>query len=190
MLTIIKPNVSHIPSYLEALHRGFHDLPIGTLHIDIQKKIEEIKNTPDDFLNLFDDSDARALPYLLPDQTVAYAVPSKRRWIWHEHYKYCGSISLRWQNNTTDLPPHLLGHIGYVVAPWVWNLGLATNALKEMLKLAKEIGLPFVQIVTNLDNLPSQRVVIKNGGILISQFTKPAMYGPKPALRYQINLDC
>ena len=189
-MQLIKPTPTHISSYINALRQGWHDLPKGSTDQHIENKITQIRTDTRQFLSLFDDPGARALPYLLPDQTVAYAVPSLRRWIWDETTnEYCGTISLRWQNGTTELPHHLMGHVGYTVVPWLRNKGYASFALSEILKLANQQGLPFTHIVTDIDNLASIRVIEKNGGTLVETFTKPPMHGAGPALRYQISFN-
>ena len=101
---------------------------------------------------------------------------------------FCGSISLRWKPGTTDLPPHVLGHVGYAVVPWKRRLGYATSALKQLLPEAREVGLPYVEITTDPDNVASQRVIEVNGGVLVERFTKPAQFGNAPGLRYRITL--
>ena len=188
-MKLVKPSEEHIPSYLAALRKGWHDLPKGSTELSVQNKIQEIIGNPAQFLELFDDPNARALPYLLPDHTVAYAVSSIRRWMWDEQkQEFCGSVSLRWQRDTTELPPHLMGHIGYSVPTWKRNLGFASFGLSEMLKIASKLSLPFVHLVTDIDNKASIRVIQRNGGILLDTFTKPPMYGPSQAHRYKIEL--
>jgi predicted acetyltransferase len=102
--------------------------------------------------------------------------------------EFCGSIGLRWQPGTTDLPPYCLGHIGYAVVPWKQGRGYATRALELLLPEAKAQGLAFVEITTNADNVASQRVITSNGGQLIERFNKPAVYGGAPSLRFRIRL--
>jgi predicted acetyltransferase len=51
---------------------------------------------------------------------------------------------------------------------------------------ARSIGLPFVEITTDPDNIASQRVILSNGGVLVEQFTEPPQFGGKPGLRYRI----
>ena len=100
--------------------------------------------------------------------------------------EFCGSIGFRWQQGTNDLPPHCLGHIGYAVVPWKEGRGYATAALAQLLPEAKDAGLTFVEIITDPENIASQRVILANGGVLVEQFTKPAQYGSKQGLRYRI----
>ena len=83
----------------------------------------------------------------------------------------------------------MLGHIGYAVVPWKRRLGYATRALKQMLPEAREVGLPYVEITTDPDNVASQRVIEANGEVLVEHFTKPAQFSSTRGLRYRIALD-
>ncbi len=86
------------------------------------------------------------------------------------------------------LPPTCLGHIGYAVVSWKRGRGYAKAALALMLPEARERGLPYVEIVANVDNEASQRVVLANGGELIERFAKGPQFGAKEALRFRIAL--
>jgi predicted acetyltransferase len=57
-----------------------------------------------------------------------------------------------------------------------------------LLVLARGHGLPFVDLTTDADNLPSQKVITANGGVLEEHFTKAAMYGGAASLRFRITL--
>jgi predicted acetyltransferase len=80
----------------------------------------------------------------------------------------------------------LAGHIGYAVVPWKQRLGYAKSALRLILPEAKAVGLPYVEITTDPDNIASQRVIEANGGILVEHFIKPQQFGCKPGLRFRI----
>ena len=58
-----------------------------------------------------------------------------------------------------------------------------------MLEEAKAVGLPYVELTTDTDNLVSQRVIQKCGGVLHETFAKPAQFANRSALRYRIYLD-
>ena len=120
---------------------------------------------------------------LLPE---AQRLPGFSRWMWDG--EFCGSIGFRWQPGTEVLPPHCLGHIGYAVVPWKKRRGHATRALAAMLPLARAEGLRYVELTTDPDNLPSQRVIEANGGVLVERFVKPPQFGSKQGLRYRIAL--
>ena len=113
-------------------------------------------------------------------------LPGYRRWLWDG--EFCGSIGLRWQPGTSELPSHILGHIGYAVVPWKRNRGHATRALRLLLQEAKAEGLAYVEITTDPGNTASRRVVEANAGILVAEFTRPAAFGGTPAVRYRIAL--
>ena len=71
--------------------------------------------------------------------------------------------------------------------PWKRGRGYATRALGLLLPEAKTLGLRYVEITTDKDNVPSQKVIEANGGSLVEQFDKPAQYGGRPALRYRVS---
>lgn len=102
--------------------------------------------------------------------------------------EFCGVIGLRWQPGTEALPPYCLGHIGYTVVPWKQRRGYATRALAAMLPLARREGLRYVEVTTVASNVPSQRVIDANGGVLVERFRKPDAYGGTEGLRYRIDL--
>jgi tetratricopeptide (TPR) repeat protein len=73
-------------------------------------------------------------------------------------------------------------------APEIQRLGYATRALGLLLPDARDLGLPFVEITTEEENVASQRVITSNGGELVERFTAPASHGGAPMLRYRIRL--
>jgi predicted acetyltransferase len=128
--------------------------------------------------------EGKGLPVTLPDGSTVKRLPGFRRWLWDG--EFCGSIGIRWQEGTPELPPYCLGHVGYAVVPWKQGLGYAKLALAQLLPEAQTIGLPFVEITTDPDNIPSQRVILANGGVLLERFVKPPQFGSKPGLRFRI----
>jgi predicted acetyltransferase len=84
------------------------------------------------------------------------------------------------------LPPYCLGHIGYAVVPWKQRLGYAKAALRLLVPEVKAVGLPYVEITTDPDNVASRRVIEANAGILVESFIKPKQFGCKPGLRFRI----
>jgi predicted acetyltransferase len=101
---------------------------------------------------------------------------------------FAGSINLRWQPGTAELPPHCLGHIGYSVVPWKRRRGFATRALAGMLAEARALGLPYVDIRTDADNHASQRVIEANGGVRTDHALPSLQPGAPAGLRYHVLL--
>jgi predicted acetyltransferase len=184
-MRLVQGSRDHLPSYVAALQAGWSaDNVRGAAAA--QEELERIQADPDGFLASLYDPEARGDPIKMPDGSTVARIPGFVKWMWDG--EFCGSIGFRWLPGTERLPPHCLGHIGYAVVPRKRGLGYATQALKEMLPEAKARGLRFVELTTDLDNVPSQRVVLAAGGVLAEQFTKPAQYGGREGLRFRIDL--
>ncbi len=184
-MQLVRPAVEYLASYRAALERGWS---LNTM--DPAAGRVELERTEADsvaFLAAQDDPEGSGEPITLPDGSVVPRLPGYRRWIWDDDFG--GVISVRWQPGTAALPPHVLGHVGYAVVPWKRRRGLATAALRELPPEIRGLGLPYVDLTTDVDNLASQKVITANGGVLVERFTKPAAYGPdSPALRWRIEL--
>ena len=181
-MTLVKPAHEHLASYLDAFERGYGGGNVGSAD-EVLAKIEQ---SPEAFFEQFDDPEALAGPVRLPDGSLVPRIPGLGRWMWDG--EFCGSIGLRWQPGTTALPPTCLGHIGYDVVPWKRRRGYATAALAQMLPAARANGLPFVELVTDIDNAASQRVIRANGGVLVERFEKRPANGGGQAFRFRIDL--
>ncbi|WP_338984252.1 GNAT family N-acetyltransferase [Spiroplasma endosymbiont of Diplazon laetatorius] len=72
-------------------------------------------------------------------------------------------------NIRLSLNDHLLnygGHIGYSVLPKERQKGYAQTILKEALKICKDNSINEVLITCKEDNIYSEKVILKNGGVL------------------------
>jgi len=184
-MQLVRPGSEHLSGYVAALEHGWSaDNERG--QEATREELARIKANAAAFLDSMEDRDGKGSPVTLPDGSVAQRIPGFKRWLWDG--EFCGSIGLRWQPGTTELPPHCLGHIGYAVVPWKQRRGYATSALRLILPEAKAVGLPYVEITTDPDNIPSQRVIAANAGVLVERFTKPPQFGSKPGLRFRIYL--
>jgi predicted acetyltransferase len=185
-MQLVRPGPEHLASYIAALERGWSaDHERG-----IEATREELSRIHADgvaFLASMEDREAKGPPITLPDGSAAKRLPGFRRWLWDG--EFCGSIGLRWQPGTMALPAYCLGHVGYAVVPWKQGLGYAKSALGLMLREAKAVGLSYVEITTDPDNIASRRVIAANGGVFFERFTKPPQFGSKPGLRFRISLN-
>ena len=172
-------------SYVAALERGWSADNVRG-EVAAREELEQIRADPGAFLVGLEDREGKGPAVKLPDGSLVSRLPGFRRWLWDG--EFAGSIGMRWQPGTADLPPHCLGHIGYAVVPWKQGKGYATNGLRLLLPEARSVGLPYVEITTDPDNIASQRVIEANGGELVERFVKPPQYGSKPGLRYRIIL--
>ena len=93
---------------------------------------------------------------------VHWGVPSTIFWYVSGEY-YLGSLVIR-HRLTAELA-ETGGHIGYhVVAPWR-RQGHATRMLTAGLAQCRELGLGRVLLTCAVDNEPSRRVILANGGV-------------------------
>jgi predicted acetyltransferase len=183
-MDLIWPSIEALPSYVDALRQGWS--PDTMRPQTATDQLAEIDRDPVAFLESLVDREASGPPIPLPDGTFGRRLPGFHKWMWDG--AFCGSIGFRWQPGTTDLPPHVLGHIGYSVVPWKRRLGYATEALGLLLPDATAAGLEFVEVTTDLDNLGSQRVIEANGGVLLDGYEPDPVYGVECKLRYRISV--
>jgi predicted acetyltransferase len=97
-----------------------------------------------------------------------------------------GRVSIR-----HSLNPYLErfgGHIGYVVVPEYRRQGYATAILRQSLQIARQkLGLRRVLVTCDDDNVGSIKTIEKNGGVLETIVTGPAL--PLQGERYQLRTD-
>lgn len=185
-MQLVPPTLDLLPGYRDALRRGWS--PDNMNPAVGLAELARIEADPAAFVAGCDDREARGAPITLPDGSTAARIPGYYRWIFDG--EFCGLINIRWQPGTVDLPYHVLGHIGYTVVPWKQGRGYATAALRAMLPEAAALGLPYVELTTDVDNFASQKVITANGGVLQRRFIKPPVYGPNhPGLLWRITLD-
>jgi predicted acetyltransferase len=177
------PSEAELPGYVDALQRGWSpntlDDRAGFAELDA------IGRDPAGFVASLVDRDASGPPIVLPDGTTVERLPGIRLWMWDG--EFCGSIGFRWRPGTEELPPHVLGHVGYSVVPWKRRRGHATAAVGAILPCAAAEGLRWVEITTDVDNVASQRVIERAGGTFVERFDKPAGFGRGVELRYRVD---
>ncbi len=178
-MQLVVPSMDLLPSYVAALETGWS--PNNVRNVSAEQ-LAAIRENPVAFIVGLT---MQGGTITLPNGTEVPKLPFIPRWIWDGDF--CGSISLRWQEGTDALPSHVLGHIGYAVVPWKRGRGYATEALRLMLLEAREVGLGRVEITTDPDNAPSQRVIERNGGRYADTFVNEH-YGPEPHVRYVVDL--
>jgi predicted acetyltransferase len=182
---LVWPSMVYLPSYVAALKRGWSADNVRGIAA-AEEELEAIAKDASVFLSGLVDREANGPPVTLPDGSSVKRLPGYRRWLWDG--EFCGSIGFRWQPGSTELPSHCLGHIGYAVVPWKQGNGYAREALKLLLPEVRAVGLEFVEITTDPNNVASQRVIEANGGVLFERFVKPIQFGGKEGLRYRIQL--
>jgi len=184
-IALVKPSLTHLPDYKNALERGWSPDNVR-LDVTAREHLARIAEDASAFVDSLEDREGKGAPIKMPDGALAERLPGFTRWIWDG--AFCGSIGLRWPRDLGPLPAHVLGHIGFAVAPWKRGGGRATAALRLMLEEARAVGLPFVELTTLPDNIASQRVILANGGRYVKTFDKSPHYGGGRTFLYRIDL--
>ena len=153
-----QPAQSLLAEYVAALETGWS--PSTTRDVS-GEQLAAISADPDAFLAEFDERDGRTIT--LPDGRVLPRLPGPVFWIFDG--AFCGSINLRYQPGTLDLPPHVSGHVGYAVVPGKRGRGIASAALRLILPVARGRGLERVLLTCDEDNEASRRVIERAGGL-------------------------
>jgi RimJ/RimL family protein N-acetyltransferase len=192
-MQLVRPSPTYLRGYVAALKQGWSPDTTRGPEAAVEA-LEKIRADPVSLFAITDDPEGLGPPWKAPDGTMYARLPGLVRWMWEDagddasEPGFAGSINLRWVKDHGPLPAHVLGHIGYAVVPWKRQRGHATQALAQMLLIARAQGMPMVEITTDTDNLPSQRVITANGGVLVEEFTKGVAWGNKPGLRFRIEL--
>lgn len=181
-LQLVWPAEPYLSGYIHALEQGWS--PDNRRPEAAGEHLARIAQDRARFLAEQIDREAKGPPVILPNGQAVQRLPGYVRWLWDG--EFCGSISFRWQKGTAELPPYCLGHVGYSVVPWKRNMGYATRALELLLPETREQALPYLELVADADNLPSQKVIEANGGKLIERFRTSMDQGDNESLRFRI----
>lgn len=89
----------------------------------------------------------------------------------YEGKRLIGVFSLKFE--LTDFLLNYGGHIGYATRPSDRKRGLATQMLKQGLEFAKKFGFDRILCICDSDNYASEKVILRNGGILENEQYDP-----------------
>lgn len=180
-MELVVPTVEHVSSYLTALECGW---TFDAFFTGGEENALFLAQTSPQLLVDTVNGNASS-SVTLPSGDPVPRLPSIMRWIWDG--EFVGSVNVRWQTGTTELPAYVLGHVGYGVVSGRQGRGYATAALAGILPFAWDAGLPFVELTTTLDNIASQKVITNNGGVVVGEFTAPAEQGSHRMFRWRIS---
>jgi predicted acetyltransferase len=178
------PTLDHLSGYLGAVRRGWMGdrVLFGSAEELLVLADRDSQLVVD---RLTDRSTDGVLFY--GDGSTAPRLPALFRWMWDG--EFAGNIDLRWAPEGGALPDAVPGHVGYGTVVWKRGRGYATQALALMLVLAADEGMTEVELVTEVDNVASQRVVEHNGGVRVEEFTQVDRLGGGRAVRWRIDLS-
>ena len=179
-LTLARPAMAHMASFVAALREGYSR---DTLRTETPESIAAIADDPAWFLRQTVDPPTTVV---LPDGTLGQRVPETVLW-GVEGDEFLGSVHFRHHLNA--ILEQWGGHIGYAVRPSAQGQGLASTMLAAMLDhvRAHHRELDRVMLTVNLANPASARVIEKNGGVVRDVVSHPWVPGDE-GRRYWIAL--
>ena len=162
-MELVQPAVEYKDSFIEAVReyqneeetastRGYRNLSIQELQSDFGTFVERERSHAEG-----------------KNQPAGY-VPQTEYWL-VDNGDYIGHVAVRQRLNE-----HLLqigGHIGYDVRPSKRGKGYGNKILELSLQKAREMGIERVRITCDIDNIPSRKIIEKNGGVLDSEIVNP-----------------
>lgn len=133
----------------------------------------------------FDAYLARVYRFRDPAQVPAGWVPGTEFWLQGDAGEIVACVRLRfWLSPALELEG---GHIGYDVRPSSRGRGYGTAALRLALPEALRRGIERVRLTADADNLPSIKIIERNGGVLAGEATSERT--GKPIKQYWIELS-
>ena len=179
MPSLVRPELAHVPSFLDALREGFSR---DSLRATSAGEIAQIEREPEWFIRQVNYPPRQVV---LPDGTLGQRVPSTELW-YMDGATFLGSVGIRHELN--DLLTAWGGHIGYAVRPSAQRQGHASAMLAAGLDFVRaNLPLDRVMLNVNLDNAASIRVIEKYGGVLEAEIDNPWLEGVR-GRRYWIAL--
>jgi predicted acetyltransferase len=157
-IRLVTPSVEHLPAYIAALESGWSP---NTTRDVCAEQLTAIAADPAAFLRQFMPEATGTVK--LGDGTEVPRLPGATYWIFDT--AFCGAINHRRMPGTEELPPHVSGHIGYAVIPAKRGRGVAKAALRLLLPMLHELGLPRALLTCDETNIASRRVIEANGGV-------------------------
>lgn len=159
----------------------------GSVHL--AKPSEELRDAYFSFYEEWKNSGERIVPWVVekdPSDFEAYLnylreeesadnlppgwVANSTYWLVNEEGRIAGAVNIR--HDLNEKLRNSGGHIGYGVRPSERRKGYATAILAKALEKTKELGIARVLVVCDRGNTASEKTILKNGGVLESEFTE------------------
>ena len=176
-LHLVRPSTEHLASYISALERGWS---LGTRGPNSgQEELSRIAADPSGFLAEQADLDGKGHPSFYQTGPLCPGCPGMLG-----GYGMESSAAPSTSGGSQVPRPSLrTAWVTLVITlcPWKQDRGYAKRALSLLLLEVREVGLPFVEITTDVENAASQRVIEANGGRLLERFHGPRSTVPGPS---------
>jgi predicted acetyltransferase len=107
-MDLVWPEARYLAGYVHALQQGWS--PDNLRPQAALDELARIDENPERFVSEQVDREAKGPAITLPDGSTVPRLPGYHMWMWDG--EFCGSVGLRWQIGTTELPPYCLRCLG------------------------------------------------------------------------------
>ncbi len=183
-MQLVRPHVRYLPSFAAALARECW-LEDEVVRSEARRALRQLDSDPDAFLARLDMGASSTAP-LWADDSLLARTRAFTLWIWDG--EFCGSIELRWYRGRCERPLRIPARIGYSVVPWKHHRSCATFALKTMLAEASELNMESVELLASWDDLASQVIITRCGGVLLDALTRPHQHATGKSCHFRVSL--
>lgn len=165
-IELVKPDLTYIPSYLEARAEGpFTHMALGDFG---EATMEDVAKNPEDYIALLNSKDPRNVEtpsgdvFTLNDHEIFWIVKETR---------FLGGVSFRFDKNCPIIDRYC-GHVGMGLRASILNKGYGIKAVEYGFKMGAEMarsrGLDFLLASASPNNRASYRLIEHMNGELIS----------------------
>ncbi len=179
-LTLVKPSIDLIPSYLEALAEGvfigmqlgFGDMPVEEIRANPEKYVQTVTNKAPFSYNL------NGKTYWIRDHELLWITDGER---------FLGTVALRYEGDA-ELLEEFAGHIGMAIRPALLNRGYGPRAVMQafegIVSSFSSRGFKVIYATCDKGNDASARLIEHFGGQLAAEYDD--LYGMGPSKRYKL----
>lgn len=176
-MELVEPSAEYKDSFIEAVKEFQND--DDYTHRNQWYRKQSIPELEADFEGFV----AREVSHARGENIPENYVPYSTFWL-VDGGKFIGQTNVRHQLN--DHLMQIGGHIGYDIRPSERGKGYGNEILALALQKAKELGIDRARLTCDIRNIPSRKVIEKNGGVFDSQIFNPEM--GQDCMRYWIDL--
>ena len=178
-MELVEPSVEYKDSFIAAVKEFFPDGTTKPRNPDAFYERFSIAELESSFDALLEYARDRREGRNLPEGRV----PSTDYWL-VDNGEFIGRVNIR--HRLTEHLQEIGGQIGYDIRPSKRRQGYGKKILQLAVQKAKELGVERVRITCDADNVPSRKIIEKNGGVFDSSIPNPENGVDK--LRYWIDV--
>ncbi len=164
-MELVLPSVQYKRSFIEAVKEFQKNTDMRAVR---RSRYHELSTT--ELEKNFNTFVERELSHAEGKNLPAGYVPQTDYWL-IDRNEFIGHVNIR--HELTDHLKEIGGHIGYDIRPSKRRQGYGNKILELTISKAKNLGIDQALLTCDVTNIPSRKIIEKNGGILENEVTNP-----------------